>query len=121
MEQFYKWISEIDQKEGFNKEIQAFHFGIIEGENGYFLYLTGSKEYSLDNDDWACNDDFEPEEKYFALPGDLTKDKNWQDILKISSDFLYNYTQSKEFSNSIFKNAVAITTGFDDGGLHRIV
>ena len=45
-------------------DIVAFNFGLFETENGYGIYLIGSKSYDEQDDDWACDIDFEPEDKY---------------------------------------------------------
>ena len=101
------------------KGIVAFNFGIFETPNGHSIYLTGSREYDPGSDDWACNQDYVPEEKYFALPKD-THTREWQDVLEEVVQFIDRFVKAPEFSESLLASAVAITAGFDDGNLRRI-
>lgn len=117
---FIQWISKLNRTEKVDTDIIAFNFGLFETTDGYSIYLIGSKNYDPADDDWATNIDFEPKDKYLHLDTDLVIDKDWQEILKLSFDLIKKYVNSDDFKNSIFKNATAITTGFDDGDLQRI-
>jgi predicted nucleotidyltransferase len=119
-ESFNQWMSKLNQTENVDSEITAFNFGLFETADGYSIYLIGSKNYDLSDDDWATNVDFEPKDKYLHFDIDLVIDKDWEEILKISVDLIEKYVISDDFKNSILKNATAITTGFDDGDLHRV-
>ena len=88
----YDWLTAIDNKETVPSEITAFNIGIFEQDEGYSIYLTGSEEYDADGDDWACDVDFEPANKYLELSGPGIKAMEWQEfqdmIVKIVSDYL---------------------------------
>ena len=114
---FSDWIEQINSSENPNSDIIAFYFGLFEKPNGFSMYLVGSKEYHAEDDDWACNTDFEPENKYLEFPEACSKEKNWEDILNVAKSLITKYSESNDFKNSIFKNAKAIATGFDDGDL----
>ncbi len=114
------WIHQLNTSERPNSDIIAFHFGLIEKPEGYGMYLIGSKEFDENDDDWACNADFEPKRKYLDLSNTATGGKQWNDILTEVTELLKKYSRSAHFSSSIFSDAVAITTGFDDGDLVRI-
>ena len=118
--EFNKWISGINKNEKPKDDIIAFWFGLFESANGYTMYLIGSKEFDKNDDDWACNSDFEPKNKYFDLPSDYVFGKNWETVLNDSLSILTEYISSNEFNKSIFKDATAIAVGFDDGDLHRL-
>lgn len=118
--EFKKWIQEISDNESPNSSIIAFWFGLFETTNGYTLYLTGSNEYDKNDDDWACNNHFEPSNKYFPLPKEYVTNKNWQNILTDSIEIVNEYLESTDFENSILKEAVAVAIGFDNGDLYRL-
>lgn len=116
----HDWLNAIDSKENIPSEITAFNIGIFEQEEGYCIYLTGSENYDADDDDWACDADFEPADKYLALSGTEIKAMEWQEfqdmIVKIVSDYLGT---SANASTSVFAGRV-VTVGFDDGQLVRV-
>jgi hypothetical protein len=114
---FEEWLENINQTETVDNSIEGFNFGLIETTNGFEMYLIGSKTFDLDDEDWATNVDFEPKQKYFHFGKEISTDKDWQDILKISEKLILNYVSSNSFKNSIIANAKVITTGFDDGNL----
>ncbi len=117
---FNNWLDRINKSETISDKIVAFNFGLFETENGYTIYLIGSETFDEEDDDWATNVDFEPEEKYFELDSSLVKRKDWQEVLEITEKRVKEYLNSESLNNTIFKNAKAITTGFDDGDLLRI-
>jgi hypothetical protein len=56
--EFETWLYEIVTSEKPSSEISAYRFGLGEIEEGYVLYLAGSKEYDEENDEWARADYF---------------------------------------------------------------
>jgi len=116
----YDWLTAIDNKETVPSEITAFNIGIFEQDEGYSIYLTGSEEYDADGDDWACDVDFEPANKYLELSGPGIKAMEWQEfqdmIVKIVSDYL---DTSANTSTSVFAGRVVMVE-FDDGQLVRV-
>lgn len=116
-QRFHEWVDNINQTERIDKSIIAFNFGLFESKEGFTMYLTGSKIFDKDDDDWAANMDFEPKQKYFSFGNELLKDKDWQDILKCAESLVQSYVKSEDFKTSIFAQAIAITLGFDDGEL----
>jgi hypothetical protein len=117
---FNNWLNRINRTEAASDSIIAFNFGLFESVNGYTVYLIGSETFDEEDDDWATNVDFEPQEKYFELDSSFVKGKDWQEVLEISEELVKEYLNSESLDNTIFKNAEAITTGFDDGELVRI-
>jgi len=116
----HDWLTAIDSKETVPSEITAFNIGIFEQDEGYSIYLTGSEEYDADGDDWACDVDFEPANKYLELSGPGIKAMEWQEfqdmIVKIVSDYLGT---SANANTSVFAGRV-VMVGFDDGQLVRV-
>ena len=60
-EKFNNWLDDIIKNEKPNSDIIAYWVGIFETEEGYETYLIGSREFDSNDDDWACNVDFTPE------------------------------------------------------------
>lgn len=116
-EKFNDWLNLIIQHERPGEDIIAYYFGIFEGTEGYEVYLVGSKGFDEDDDDWACNNDFEPANKYFSLkqPG-----ADWEQILEDVKKNIETFTRQDSFKNSFLDKAEAIATGFDEGDLYRI-
>lgn len=116
-QRFHEWVENINETERIDKSIIAFNFGLFESKEGFTMYLTGSKIFDKDDDDWAANMDFEPKQKYFSFGNEFLKDKDWQDILKYAESLVQSYVKSEDFKTSIFAQTIAITMGFDDGEL----
>ena len=116
-QRFHKWVDNINETEKIDKSIIAFNFGLFESEEGFSMYLNGSKIFDEDDDDWATNRNFEPKQKYFSFGNEFLKDKDWQDILKYAECLVESYVKSEDFKTSVFAQAIAITVGFDDGEL----
>jgi len=113
---FEEWIAQIIKTEKPSKNIKGYYFGLFENEdNEYMLYLSGSTEFDEEDDDWACNDDYAPNEKYFQLP--KCKGLEWEDVLKQVVDMLYKFIKTDLYNNSFFSKAKGIATGFDEGDL----
>jgi hypothetical protein len=116
-QRFHEWVDNINETERIDRSIIAFNFGLFESKEGFIMYLTGSKIFDKDDDDWATNRNFEPKQKYFSFGNEFLKDKDWQDILKYAESLVQSYVKSEDFKTSIFAQAIAITVGFDDGEL----
>ena len=119
-QKIFNWLNAIDRNENVPSSVTAFNIGIFEQEEGYCIYLTGSDVYDADNDDWACDVDFEPSDKYLPLAGPDIKSMEWEEfqkmIVEIVSDYLDTVVKK---GTSIFADRV-VTVGFDDGELVRI-
>lgn len=101
----------------FSKVIRMWaSFGIFESENGYCVYLIGSESYDVDDDDWACDVDYEPVDKYLNIEGvDVDPDKFLNEVITILLDII-----SLEKVSAWLLHTKYITVGFDDGVLEKI-
>lgn len=113
------WITRINDKELIPHAIKAFNFGIIETENDYQMYLVGAHNYDTLNDDWACEEDFIPKEKYLSL-GTYSKKWRWEEIQSIVKSGIEQFMETKIFPLTFVHKAEFITTGFDDGELQQV-
>ncbi|MFC4323223.1 hypothetical protein [Litchfieldia salsa] len=122
--QFEDWLSGLFDQEKVPDDILALNFGLFESADGIQLYITGSSEWEIDDEDWASNNDYFPEGRYpkIALYNELYN--FWEDnfylglFLTISSTitFANNYLLSHP---SRFSNEIVFATGFDDGDLYN--
>ena len=117
---FESWLRRVRDNSPPAKNIAAYNFGIFESESGYTVYLVGSREYDPDDDDWACNADYAPSEKYFELPESYTGRKRWQGVQREVVRLVKRFLESPESEGSFLRAATAITVGFDDGSLERV-
>jgi len=118
---FNKWIDGIIEKEHPDSDIIAYNIGIFESTKGYQLYFAGFKKFDANNDDWAVGiGDFCPINNYLSIKTSDFKSKKWEDIQNVTVDLIKNYMLTDSYKNSFLANAVAITTGFDDGELVKI-
>ena len=114
--QIENWLQKLSQDNIDDNGIVALYFGIYETEAGYCLYLTGSKEYDADDDDWACSVDFEPKGNYLSI--DSTMD--WEQFLNTVSVIIEECVNELLISRpKLFSNKI-IAVGFDDGQIIRI-
>ncbi|MBK6725042.1 MAG: hypothetical protein IPG58_17820 [Acidobacteria bacterium] len=116
----YEWLTEICSTEKPDDSIVAYNFGLFETDEGFTVYLVGSNEYNEADPDWACTETFVPKQKYFPLSSSEYENLDWQQVLETFTAQLTRFTQTDSFINSFFVDAVAITTGFDDGDLVNI-
>jgi hypothetical protein len=83
------------------------------------MYFVGTFEYSEEDDDWACIDPPTKPYRYLRLPNEI-QNESWEIILNICTDTLTELESKGKLNTTLVKNAKAITTGFDNGGLIKI-
>lgn len=106
-----KWIIAINKKERLPQGIIALNFGLYEP---YGIELIGSKNYDLADDDWACNEDFEPTQRY--CPNiKIAQSYDWEIVLQTMVDILKELVL--ELTEIELLQVAHITTGFCDGDL----
>ena len=116
--QIAAWLNLIDKPAP--SDIMALNIGIFETESGYSLYMIGTNSYDANNDDWACNEQFAPDEKYLEISKSDLKDMDEASFQNVVKNVLEMYTKDKILNpSSLFYNKV-ITLGFDEGNLVRI-
>ena len=109
----------IAEYETLPNDIIALNFNLWEAveENGqscYTLELTGSKQYDAENDDWACEEDFDPRERNCdALQ--LSSEIPWEEVLNGLVEVLKEL--KKELKVISLFQVKHITVGFAEGDL----
>lgn len=115
------WLDKIASKEQPSSDIAALNFGLFKNSEGYYsIYLIGSKEYDPGDQDWACNEDFVPSDKYFHASHKSISSLEWEQFLELVKNTLPKVLDSKNLKDSFFSRFKHITTGFDDGDLVEI-
>lgn len=117
-ERIFAWLEAVDNPvpEG----IKAIYIGIFESENGYMLHLAGSRHYDENDEDWACDEDFVPEQQYTELYTKGMKDTGWESILNAVVSAVSRYLETKSDDPSSPFHGKIVAVGFDDGNLVRV-
>ncbi len=107
------WLNSINDR----PIVKAINIGLFEGENYFNVYLIGSNTYDETDDDWACNEDYIPENKYLQLPS--SNSLGWEEfqkqIILSVKKYIINF---QDFS--VLQNTEIVTVGFDDAELVRV-
>ncbi|MGJ1204928.1 hypothetical protein [Sphingobacterium lactis] len=109
------WLQELSATETIPKSIKGLYFGLKGTLEGYAIYLTGAKRYDENDDDWACEIDYEPKNKYLILP---VQDSICQwTLLKKTRETLKELLANHKLKSQLFNKFDHIALGFDDGEL----
>jgi shikimate kinase len=111
------WILRITEVDKMPEKIEGLYFGIFEGAHQYQVNLTGSYFYDPEDDDWACEEDFVPQERYCPGIG-LELSYHWEEILSGMVSVLGEIVA--ELTSLPLFQVKHITTGFDDGEIVAI-
>lgn len=106
-----EWVISINEEEKLSEEIKALNFGLFEP---YGIELIGAIEYDAENDDWACEEDFVPNQR--QCPNvEVSTDIKWEEFLNKIVIILKELIKELDYLD-LFK-VEHITTGFCDGDL----
>ena len=111
------WLARVTTAKQPPGSIVAYNVGVTETPKGYSAYLIGAEQYDPANDDWACREAFTPKERYLPLP---RGDGNWEQALADVITGVRQFLSTPAGQASFLAQAVAVTVGFDDGGLERV-
>lgn len=107
------WLAQIERDSPVPAEIAALNFGLFEP---YGVELIGAKVYDPDDEDWACCEDYVPEQR--SCPGiSIPASIGWEEVLQVFLEVLREL--SGECDYALWSTA-HITAGFCDGNLHVI-
>ena len=105
------WLITIDKTDELSSDIVALSFNLYEP---YDLELVGSAWYDEEDDDWACEEDFEPTQRNcpdFVITDNL----KWEDVLEMVAGILKELVN--ELSDLNLLKVKHIAAGFVDGDL----
>ncbi|WP_142296462.1 hypothetical protein [Lottiidibacillus patelloidae] len=123
--EFERWLHDLLNSEMISDEIVALNFGLFENEYTIQLYITGSKEWEFDDDDWACNNDYFPKGRYASI--NIYKElkillENEFDLglfMTIATTIILVNTYVTCYPNKLPQN-IKLATGFDDGDIYNL-
>lgn len=110
-----QWFSAIEPQETIPSSIKAINIGLFESDGGYCAYISGAEQYDENDDDWACESDFTPDEKYLYFIGEKYESIEWEEFLNIISSAIKSLIPKFSFLSSRI-----VTIGFDSGELTRL-
>ena len=108
-----RWLLGIDSQENLPNDIVALNFNISEP---YELELIGSSWYDDEDPDWACDDDFVPNDCFLPLE-EIPEEVHWEQVLSMITEILKEIVA--ENSIKLF-NVQHIAVGFVDGDLEIV-
>jgi len=116
-EKITAWLAGISKAEALPADIKAICIGLFESESSYQIYFIASKQYDPEDDDWACNQDYEPESKY--LDSEVPTSQGWESFQSEVIDAVKAILESDD--STILKKVEHVSVGFDSGELTHIV
>lgn len=106
-----RWIVNIDKTEELPSDIVALSFNLYEP---YGLEMIGSTWFDEEDEDWACDESFEPAQR--SCPDFKISDNlKWEEVLEMVTAILKDLT--KELADLKLFRVEHIATGFVDGNL----
>ena len=113
------WLTRVCQSENPPSSIVAYNIGLFETRNGYTAYLAGAERFDESDSYWACEETFTPSERY--LPLNCDEPVGWQQLQREVCVAVRAFVRSPQGHRSFVARATAITVGFDDGDLERVI
>lgn len=122
-EQFAEQLTNLIKRNPLPEDIVAYNFGLYQTFGEFHLYITGSREWSYGDEDWATNNDYFPEENlsenslYRKLYRDWRTSNDLGLFLSILSTVMLVNTYITK-NPDMLPNKAVFATGFDDGDLY---
>lgn len=130
------WLNNLIRRSQMPSQINGLYFGLFEtsykkwfkNRKNISLYITGSVSWSKNNPDWACDDLFNPENKYLQLEiiEHIYNSDQYNIYTKyflvlsiIYSYIKYFFENTSEIENLNNKD-FNLALGFDDGDLYNL-
>jgi hypothetical protein len=112
------WLQKIITTEEPPAGILAFRFGLDEAEEGYVVYLAGSRIYDEADAEWAAYPpDYLASEEVIIAEEEVGE---WKDMLLATLHFLGIALRRDPLNSSFLGGNTPVYTGFGDGDLYRI-
>ncbi|MDQ0914651.1 hypothetical protein [Paenibacillus sp. V4I5] len=127
--EFQSLLSSIFKKDPLPITIISLNLGIFESNEGISYYISGSSEWNKEGTDWACNNDYFPEQRYIDLlihdKIDELTEENYDAYvflaLSIAALYLIEFFKNnKDQFINFYRPKLFIATGFDDGDIYNI-
>ncbi len=101
-------------------EVAAFSFNLFEGGSDMFgIEIIGASEFDLKNEDWACEEIWEPSQRTLSIPIEYSGE-DWQRCLEVMRNLVVKFLSTNKNSARKLKSRNGIGIGFVDGNLEII-
>lgn len=118
--EFAGWLGRAIEASPPPSGIVAYYVGLFESPGGSVAHLTGSRGFDPEDDGWACDEDYAPSEKYFALPWKISGPRDSRRVQSRVVRAVKAFLASPENRDTFLSAAAAVAVGFDDGDLVRV-
>ena len=109
-EEFYSWAN----KNLVGSNAYAYCFNLIENAGIYSIELIGTNSFSLQDENWACDECSEASPRSLEIGNEF---EDWESCLWSIYDFLEGYIRSNEIGAKVLSNSKGVGVGFVDGNL----
>ena len=113
---FIEWLDQQLDAE-IPDHVIAFNINIYESPFG--IEIVGSTEYDADDEDWACREDWIPENRRIPVSDQLFGD-SWEEAQECLMALARAYLASSAKNRKKLKSAKAFALGFVDGNLSYV-
>lgn len=113
---FFDWI-DAQLAEKIPNQIVAFNINIY--DSPFKIDIVGSNEFDIDDEDWACNEDWVPQNRLIFVSDSIFGD-SWIQAQENLLQMAKKYINSNSTNSHKLTNAKAFTIGFVDGNLDYI-
>ncbi len=113
---FIDWIDR-QLNEDLPTQIVAFNINIY--ESPFNIEIVGSSEFDPDDEDWACNEDWVPENRVISISNSIFG-SSWETAQENILAMAKHYIKSSSKNAYKLKAAKAFAVGFVDGNLSYV-
>lgn len=115
--EFTAWLDRA-MAEQMPDNLVAFNFNLAEARDAFQVDVIGANSYDPADSNWACEEKFVPETRFFNLPHSVVG-KEWQYVRRLICGFVADYIRTASESSPLRK-ASAVCVGFVDADLIRV-
>ena len=113
---FFDWLDAQLETEIPN-QIVAFNINIY--ESPFKIEVVGSNVFDIDDEDWACNEDWVPLNRMTSVSSSIFG-KSWEQAQENLLHMAKNYFDSNSRNSRKLRSAKAFALGFVDGNLEYV-
>ena len=112
-----KWIDE-QVPDQLPKNVIGISFNLFENQNGFGIEIIGSSSFDETDEDWACDEIWEPKQRQFEIAKNISGN-DWKSCLENMKNIVSEYLENGNKKSSL-KQVQGIGIGFIDGDMEII-
>ncbi len=116
-EKFSTWVDQALPAE-LPPTVEAFNFNLYEGKGEWHAQIVGTGSFSIEDEDWACDEAFTTGENVFIVKN-KEAGKKWEDALAYFVALAKAYLQDGKQA-ALLKSTKGVGIGFVDGDLELL-